>query len=88
MAEKQVAEPVGPNAGTPRGAPPEKPNAIAQGKGPISFPDPGAGKAQVDGLNQPAEGDAYKDGEQPHPPAPNDQVAENQDARDNDVSMG
>jgi hypothetical protein len=65
-----VSEPTGPNANSPRGAPASKPNAIAQGKGPISFPDPSAEPNKVDGQQQPAAGDAYKEGDQPHPPAP------------------
>jgi hypothetical protein len=53
------ARPTGPNADVPRGAPPKAPNAIAEGKGPISFPEPTGDKTHVDGMR-----DANKDPQQ------------------------
>jgi hypothetical protein len=52
MPEDNEARPTGPNADSPRGAPPKAPKAIAEGKGPISFPEPTGDKTQVDGMRE------------------------------------
>lgn len=68
MPEDNVAPPTGPNADSPRGAPPKAPKAIAEGKGPISFGG-SLDKLDVDGMQQPHPADAtHPDrGEQPYP---------------------
>lgn len=69
MAEDNVSPPTGPNADTPRGAPPKAPKAIAEGRGPISWPGPKE-KLDVDGMQHPHPADATQPGkgEQPQPP--------------------
>lgn len=47
---QDTTRPTGPNADSPPGAPPKAPKAIAEGKGPISFPEPTGEKPQVDGM--------------------------------------
>lgn len=66
------APPTGPNADSPRGAAPKNPKAIAEGKGPISWPDRGGNLEAplgVDGMESPHPADAtHPDkGEQPQP---------------------